>query len=383
MKIISRSEWKARRPRGRTLLAPSRVKGLAAHYNGPGTSMPDTVAEGSAFMRATQNFHMDSRGWTDYAYNFGVDLAGNVYEGRGWGVRSAANGTNYGNSNYFAAFLMIGGDQKPSDPMLHSLLQLLAARPSSMGGRLLDHRTLKPTACAGEHVAKWIRSGAPDPGGIPVEPTAPIKLGDRAIGKGDSGSDVKEWQEEMLEIADDTKLDASTRGVITEPLQSSGGADGVFGSGTHETTRRFQSWSGTTADGIVGPATLERLASYKSGGLYRTKPRLDNVVVYDRSAHWIDSRLASTVGALQVWKVIPLSDVDEYDIGHAHVVGKAAQKASSVKSRDITILSGPTRQETKEEVLAWMSDNMPDMLRTQASEDEAATRSGVRSVPVQ
>lgn len=40
-------------------------------------------------VRLTQTFHIESRKWSDIAYNFLVGSDGNVYEGRGWGVVGA------------------------------------------------------------------------------------------------------------------------------------------------------------------------------------------------------------------------------------------------------------------------------------------------------
>lgn len=45
------------------------------------------------------------------------------------------------------------------------------------------------------------------------------------------------------------------------PIKTSGGADGVFGAGTERVVREFQKRSGLSADGIVGPQTLAKLAA--------------------------------------------------------------------------------------------------------------------------
>ena len=58
--------------------------------------------------------------------------------------------------------------------------------------------------------------------------------------KGSRGQDVKDLQE-FLEI----------------------GADGIFGSGTEAAVKQWQSLNGLTADGIVGPATWDAMASLR------------------------------------------------------------------------------------------------------------------------
>ena len=41
-------------------------------------------------VRTIQNFHMDSRGWSDIAYNWLVNDQGDIFEGRGWGIVGGA-----------------------------------------------------------------------------------------------------------------------------------------------------------------------------------------------------------------------------------------------------------------------------------------------------
>ena len=49
-----------------------------------------------------QRFHIEDRGWLDIAYNHVFCRHGYVFVGRGFGARSAANGTNEANDHYFA-----------------------------------------------------------------------------------------------------------------------------------------------------------------------------------------------------------------------------------------------------------------------------------------
>jgi hypothetical protein len=53
-------------------------------------------------IRAMQRFHMETRGWLDVAYNHIFCRHGYVFVGRGFGARSAANGTAAANDHYFA-----------------------------------------------------------------------------------------------------------------------------------------------------------------------------------------------------------------------------------------------------------------------------------------
>ena len=67
MQLVSRSEWGARPPTGRTP-APEMTQGVAVHWLGPGSSLEDHSGC-AAQMRQVQGFHMDTNGWADFAYN--------------------------------------------------------------------------------------------------------------------------------------------------------------------------------------------------------------------------------------------------------------------------------------------------------------------------
>jgi peptidoglycan hydrolase-like protein with peptidoglycan-binding domain len=60
--------------------------------------------------------------------------------------------------------------------------------------------------------------------------------------RGSEGPDVKDLQEALIEL--DFKP---------------GEVDGVFGVYTESAVKAFQTWSGVTYDGVVGPATWEKL----------------------------------------------------------------------------------------------------------------------------
>lgn len=166
MNLITRAQWGARAPRAQP---PEDFTGGTAHWEGPhmGT-FPH--ASCPAKVRGIQAFHMDARGWSDIAYNAVVCPHGYVFEGRGQGVRSAANGTNVGNDSDAAA-CYLGGEGDPFTPegaqaMADALHWL------SPGGLRHAHRDWKPTACPGDTITAWVHSpaaltpGAPTTGGF-------------------------------------------------------------------------------------------------------------------------------------------------------------------------------------------------------------------------
>jgi hypothetical protein len=109
MNLVTRAQWGARPRKGTP--TPLNPTGATAHWEGPhmGTFPHDQCDDK---VRGIQAFHMDGRGWSDIAYNALVCPHGYVYEGRGPGVRSAANGTDAGN-DADVAVCYLGGEGDP------------------------------------------------------------------------------------------------------------------------------------------------------------------------------------------------------------------------------------------------------------------------------
>lgn len=166
MKLITRAQWGARAPRARPA---EDFTGATAHWEGPhmGT-FPH--ASCPAKVRGIQAFHMDARGWSDIAYNAVVCPHGYVFEGRGQGVRSAANGTDVGN-DADGAVCYLGGEGDPFTPE-GAAAMADALHWLSPGGQRHAHRDWKPTTCPGDTIAAWVHSpaaltpGAPTTGGF-------------------------------------------------------------------------------------------------------------------------------------------------------------------------------------------------------------------------
>lgn len=152
--VITRAQWGARAPRARP---PEDFTGGTAHWEGPhmGT-FPHTSCP--AKVRGIQAFHMDARGWSDIAYNYIPCPHGYIFEGRGQGVRSAANGTNVGNDSD-GAVCYLGGEGDPFTPE-GAQAMAYALHLVSPGGQRHAHRDWKPTACPGDTIAAWVHSPA-------------------------------------------------------------------------------------------------------------------------------------------------------------------------------------------------------------------------------
>jgi hypothetical protein len=175
VKVVTRAQWGARAPRSRTGLSGS--NGLVAHHNGPRLHLTADCDNGrrcKAAVQATQRFHMDVRGWQDLAYNFLVcPSCGRIYEGRGWGNRSAANGTNTGNSWGHAVMVLIGEGEPLTTPAKKALTAVAAEHRRRYGRhQWRTHDQFKATACPGPGIRSWVKSGAtvpPDPPPLPPD----------------------------------------------------------------------------------------------------------------------------------------------------------------------------------------------------------------------
>lgn len=161
---VSRAEWGARAPRSRpTNFWPQRG-GNAGHYEGP--PMGDFPHSSCATKwRGIQSFHMNDRGWSDIAYNFGYCPHGYWYELRGLGVRSSANGTNDGNDRFYAICGLFGQGDPFTDAAKAAARRAIdhTRNHGNAGPAVVPHSAFKATACPGDPKRNWIKAGYPDP----------------------------------------------------------------------------------------------------------------------------------------------------------------------------------------------------------------------------
>lgn len=262
--LHSRADLGMRGAKSRTTI---RASHLTAHYGGPspwaGGAASADHNRCASIWRGYQAFHMDARGWSDIAYSSGVCPHGHRFEGRGPGVRTAAQGTNPGNSSSLAT-CYIAGD---GDPLTDAAMEAFRDEADRFGVPLdRTHDQWHSTSCPGSPLRAWVRGGAPRPGvsvppsGPPVVPPAPRppqpatgappfplprgwyfgpRSGPRESVSGYHGNreHLRAWQARM-----------AARGWRI-------GVDGLYGSGTADVARRFQRQKGLAVDGLIGPAT--------------------------------------------------------------------------------------------------------------------------------
>lgn len=237
--IISRAEWQAVAPSGASNAIDARPTGVAVHYEGPKMGRRDH-SRCASLVRGIQRFHMVTRGWADVAYNFLVCEHGYLYEGRGLGRGSAANGTTSANLAYYAVCLLVGeGDEVRPEALAGVRAAVEHCQTHGAGGKVVGHRDLFATACPGAPIYAWLKEGMPVEGVAPVKPasavpavfTNPAKRPAEAVwGRGDEGAKVRDIQRAV--------------GVT---------ADGIFGPATEAALKRWQAARGLSADGLWGP----------------------------------------------------------------------------------------------------------------------------------
>lgn len=146
--FVSRSQWRARNPKGVTLIDIPTPELWLHHTAGS--------ERGSEGMRAIQDYHMDVRGYRDIAYSFVIDPITNwVYAGRGAGVMG---GHTEGHNTVSHAICVMGNFDviTPSDDLLRTIAELIDYGISRgwwtkfTGG----HRDASgaSTACPGKHL---------------------------------------------------------------------------------------------------------------------------------------------------------------------------------------------------------------------------------------
>ncbi|HEX5566061.1 MAG TPA: peptidoglycan-binding domain-containing protein [Streptomyces sp.] len=240
MTFVSRSAWGARAPRSRPSNITPGNGGVTVHHMDEVRVARSYHGDCSGQVRGIQNHHMDVNGWGDIAYTYLVCIHGYVFEGRGPGVRTAANGTTSGNQNWYAVCALTGGTHSDYDPVTYDLLDGLRwsiAQLRSYGGagrRINRHSDHMATSCPGK-LSSWVLDGSLDPDYGPL--SWPGTVFSHPPSTEHPGVGV--WQQRMRD-----------RGWGIE-------VDGRYGELSRSVCERFQAEQGLTVDGAVGSKTWE------------------------------------------------------------------------------------------------------------------------------
>lgn len=235
--IIPRSAWHARAPKNHISTTwAHRTEFVVHHSEGPTTQA----------VRAIQDFHMDTRGWADIGYNFLVDDAGRIYEGRGWLV-IGAQATGHNTSGIGVCYI---GMNSPTDAAKHSI-RAMYDEANHLAGRTLakhGHGQLSQnnTSCPGSSLLAWVKAGMTSPGGQPA-PTTPHAepWPGRLLRQPPimTGTDVRSWQARMQQRGWSMTVDSA------------------YGPQCEKVCRAFQESHGLAVDGVVGKLTWDEAFS--------------------------------------------------------------------------------------------------------------------------
>jgi hypothetical protein len=261
--ILPRTAWTSAAPGG-AAISKTKVVGIAAHYPGDGnvTYAALSQAQAAAKFVAYRNYHVNTRGWLDIGYNYGVDQAGRVWVLRG--DRVGGHAAPY-NSTYLGVLLLIGNTETPTTACVASFWALVAhlkANGFPNIANIVGHGELKgltaPTACPGKVAMPVIRAQTGSPPTPPPAPkpgaTAPVfplpkghAFGPKSgpawqhSGYFDHRADLKVWQQRMID-----------RGWNL----GKAGADGLYGPDTARVARQFQAEKGLKpVDALIGAVT--------------------------------------------------------------------------------------------------------------------------------
>lgn len=262
--VISRSSWGAKPWNGTpSYVALSQRTEFFIHYDG---ATPINYT-GVQVPQAIERTHIN-QGWAGVGYNFVVDQAGNVYEGRGW-TKQGAHCPGH-NVSGIGVQIAIGGSQEPSDKALAAARALYDEACRKTGRTLAKkgHRDGIATACPGAKLYTWVLDGMPADGYD--TPTTPPSSGG---GSGSSG-----WNGKSFPGASAFKLGQSHAAVtvLGQRLVAHGygrfykeGPGPRFTEVDKDATQAFQKaqgWTGTDADGYPGTETWKRLMTAPAKG---------------------------------------------------------------------------------------------------------------------
>lgn len=238
--FVSRSEWGARPPRNKSSNITPENGGVTVHYVGSGSVARSDHADCAGQVRSIQNQHMDNNGWADIAYSFLVCVHDYAFVGRGYHTRTAANGTDSGNQNWYAVCGLVGDADDIPDGMVKAYRSTIARLRGTGGAAdgINGHRDHRSTSCPGEQLYEMVNNGTLDPGGDDGSPPAwpGVYLKYPPITRHAS---VSTWQRRMRALG--WSLDV----------------DGAYGEASKAACEEFQRKHGLTVDGVVGPDTWD------------------------------------------------------------------------------------------------------------------------------
>lgn len=256
MKWVSRSDlgWPAS-------AAPDQAStsGVKVHYEGSpvhNVTHDDCVAEVKAIRRS--HLANTKENYSDIAYNLLVCRHGYVFEGRGKGKRTGANGDQPLNRAHYAVCALLGdkGDTEPTPEMIAGIKDAIAyLRAHGAGSEIKGHRDGYATSCPGEPLYALVKSGKLEPGKADPKPVPPKPTPVYAPFPGASLFRIGKTHPLIGAVHNRLVAEGCDR------YKSSTGKN-TWGSGdkaSYAAWQRKLGYSGSAADGIPGKASWDKL----------------------------------------------------------------------------------------------------------------------------
>jgi hypothetical protein len=177
-KVVTRAGWQADERLREAPEYSRRVDAVVVHHTVTGNDY--TAEEAASVVRSVYAYHVQSRGYSDIAYNFLVDRFGKIYEGRAGGIDRAVKGSHAMGFNTNTTGVSLLGNLEAAHPtplMMDGLARTTAYLSErwkfdprgtlsmvSQGStryrkgvrvtvpRVMAHRDVGTTACPGKYV---------------------------------------------------------------------------------------------------------------------------------------------------------------------------------------------------------------------------------------
>ena len=174
--FVTRAQAGLVRPRSFSRNITPQRGGCAIHWGGPNQKL-GAHSRCLEVWRSWQRYHMKKHNWVDIAYTLGFCIHGYAFAGRGFNVRTAAQGTTDGNNRFYAIVFIGGeGDTVTVDAINAMRWCINEARTKGNAGlEVRRHSEFTDTSCPGvvlgREAARLHNKPIPKP--TPVPPPKP------------------------------------------------------------------------------------------------------------------------------------------------------------------------------------------------------------------
>lgn len=152
MKHVPRTQWAINRWAKPVHTIPTASRDhVMVHYHGG----PPAHDVGIAVPREAEAIHRVN-GWAGVGYNWLIDMAGTIYEGRGWNLLGA-HCPNW-NTRAWGVYLAVGGTDSPTIAALNAL-RAVHQEATRLAGRRIGwtwHGEHHATECPGPYLKQWV-----------------------------------------------------------------------------------------------------------------------------------------------------------------------------------------------------------------------------------